>query len=92
MFLHMPNWNDVSKDIVSIGDGIADISHSNGVACEWAASVQHLALLYVQQDQIITFYPSNGTQSQKCIKLQGITMGGTGHGSKLKTRISYIPV
>ena len=89
-FIHNPNWNEVSRDIVSIGDGIADTSHSNDVACEWAASLQRLALIYVQQAATVTITAEKAVQ--KKVKLSSIAMGGTGHGNKLNTRIAYIPV
>ena len=80
MFLHMPNWNEVSRDIVSIGDGFAGISHLNGIACEWAASVQHLALLYVQQDQIVTIDPYTGNKSQKKLNFPELQWVGQATG------------
>ena len=46
--------------------------------------------MYVQQGLPIS--SSHGKTSQREVKLSGITMGGTGHGSKLNTRIAYIPV
>ena len=72
MFLHQPNWKEVCRDIVSIRDGIADTSHSNGVACEWAAALQRLALIYVQQAATVTY--TGGRAVQKEVKLSGITM------------------
>ena len=53
-------------------------------------ALQRFALLYVQQGLPVTV--QKGKEIQEEVKLSGITMGGTGHGSKYNTRIAYIPV
>ena len=50
--------------------------------------IHRLALLYVQQGLPVNFVTGSACQSE--VRLSGITMGGTGHGSKLNTRIAYI--
>ena len=89
-FVHQPNLRDLARDIVSIGDCICEQTHRNSIACEWAAAVQRIALMYVQQGLPIT--QTRGKTYQREVKLSGITMGGTGHGSKLNTHIAYLPV
>ena len=85
--VHVPNLKQTARDIVSIADSIADESHSNGTACEFGGAIHRLAMEYVQ-----AAWPLNNDGSQRATKCCGITMGGSGHGSKYNTRIAYIPV
>ena len=89
-FVHQPNLRDLARDIVSIGDCICEQTHPNGIACKWAGALQRIALMHVQQGLPIT--QTRGKTYMREVKLSGITMGGTGHGSKLNTHIAYLPV
>ena len=86
-FVHKPNLRNLARDIVSIADCVVDNSHSNRNACEWGGALHRIALIYVQQA-----IPLNPDGSQREIHACGLTMGGSGHGSKYNTRIAYIPV
>ena len=89
-FLNRPNWKEMARDVVSIADSIIETSHPNGIACEWGGAMTRLGLLYVQQAMPVDYYDNFPKQDE--IRLSGLTMGGTGHGSKLNTRIIYVPV
>ena len=89
-FIHRPNAREFARDIVSVADCVCETTHPNGIACEWGGALQRFAMIYVQQG--MPLIDQNGVSTQHEIRLSGITMGGTGHGSKYNTRIGYIPV
>ena len=85
--VHVPDLKQIACDIINIADSIADESHSNGTACEFGGAIHRMAMAYVQ-----AAWPLENDGSQRETKCCGITMGGSGHGSKYNTRIAYIPV
>ena len=37
-FVHSPNLQEMARDVISIGGSICDLTHSNGIACEWGGA------------------------------------------------------
>ena len=89
-FFHPPSAKDVARDLIYIADSWCEPEHGNGNACEFGASMERLALLYVQQCQVIRTVKGKGMQEE--IIQTGLTMGGAGFGSKYNTRVIYVPV
>lgn len=86
------DFDQMAKDMIHIVDSMLDKNHSNGNACEWGGALIRLALLKAQ-NVVELGYPG-GDACEHVIRycLEGVTMGGSGNGSKYNTRCCYIPV
>ena len=89
-FYNPVSVRDLARDIVAIADSWCKPEHSNGNACEFGGSMLRIALVFVQQCRGIRTVDSVRIQDE--IIQTGLTMGGSGFGSKYNTRVVYVPV